>query len=163
MINQYENDFVLWRDLSDKDRGFFIGDEYLPLNDNIACRISVLKSKSGTSGFVNAMLKGVPFYTKRDPQVDFVERYVKTDDAWSDAGGTQQVREWLHDLSIKYSTTIYLMYGDQKVVKTDWKTFLKFWDAFCWSVGYAMLVVDGTNQWVLEVHHEDVISFYSYK
>ena len=36
---------------------------------------------------------------------------------------------------------------------------VRYWDAFAWPVGYAMLAVDHTLQWACCFHHEDVIAF----
>lgn len=157
-IDKYTENFVKWDRLSDKDRNFFIGDEYLPLHENVSERISVLKDISAVKLSEDALVN-TPIKSKDDSTH---EKYNKTENAWGYDVESGKIREWLYKLSIPFSQTVYLLYDNRRIVKTDWKVFITYWDAFSWSVGTALLVIDQTKQWVLEVHHEDVISFYSY-
>jgi len=38
---------------------------------------------------------------------------------------------------------------------------VKHWDIFSWSVGMSLNIVDQTRSWMLEVHHEQIMTFYS--
>lgn len=160
-LDEYESDFVSWNDLSEKDRGFFCDDAYLPLHENIASRIFLLKGTSRPDRFSRMMLRGLPYPLEDTSSKYPIYESIHTEKAWNDEAESVLVRKWLHDLKIPYSTTIYLL--NDKVVRTDWKTFIKYWDAFSWLSSYEMIIVDGTNQWAVKVFHECYIYYYGFE
>jgi hypothetical protein len=87
---------------------------------------------------------------------------LSTSESWRRIQDVQATREWLHQRGVPYSTNIYLVYGEA-IVATEWKILVKYWDAFAWSVGFAMLALNESKSWVCEFHHEDVITFQSYE
>ena len=151
-----------WNDLSEKDKGFFIGDDYLPLSDDVAERISIIKHQEARD-FKKEALLNVPGFSSSTVLSYKSEEWVSLENAWGNKDETQKIREWLHNRGIPYRTTVYLLYDNSVVVKTDWKTLVKFWDAFSWSVGMAMLVVDLSKRWLCEFHHENVLTFYGHE
>ncbi len=44
-------------------------------------------------------------------------------------------------------------------VVTSWKILVKYWDAFAWSVGFAMYAFDTSMNWICEFNHEDTIAY----
>ena len=149
--------FTEWKKLTEKEREFFVGENYLPLHQNIAERIGLLKG-SPARELSKELLRGSPIKDQSSP---CCELSIVTNDAWGDEKETSRIRQWLYDLGIPFSKQVHLIYDHGKIVRTDWKIFVKYWDAFSWSVGLAMLVVDSSKQWVLEVNHEDVINYYA--
>jgi len=160
-IKVYSSEFKNWSALSEEERSFFIGDKYLPLHKNSAERISLMKGKPARN-FINEAFYKLPGYSTAATSEFKEEKSIFIIDVWGDAEKTQKVREWLYHCAIPFSRTVYLLYDHEKVVKTDWKTLLRFWDAFSWSVGIAMVALDTTKQWACEFHHEDLITFYEY-
>jgi hypothetical protein len=79
--------------------------------------------------------------------------------SWNTDEGIQSVRQWLHDCGVPYSTTVYLFYDRAMILAMPWKIVLRYWNAWAWSVGYSMTVVDSTCQWACMFHHENVIQF----
>jgi hypothetical protein len=68
----------------------------------------------------------------------------------------------LFDRGIPFRRTAYLLYEQDQVVQATWRMVVRYWNAFAWSVGYAMMAVDHTLQWACCFHHEDVIVFGSH-
>ena len=85
-----------------------------------------------------------------------------TDESWNTDAGVQTVRQWLYNRSVPYRTTIYCFYDRDQVLCLAWRLLVKYWDAFAWSVGYAMIATDSTCQWACMFHHENVIEFGCY-
>ena len=147
--------------LNERERCFFIGDEYLPLPDNHVAQLILLDRES--SRRVKLFAAAGLF---QDHDGDDLTRFPLVDhkllhDKWNADSDIQDVRQWLHDLGIPYSRDVFLWY-DQSVVFTSWKIVARYWDAFTWSVGMVMHAFDHTLSWVCEFHHEDVISFYTF-
>ena len=160
-IIEYENKFKKWDSLSENERDFFVGDEYLPLPSDIAERISVIKGRLSRE-LSKELLANVPGISSNINPEHFSKEDICLENAWGNTQGTQQVREWLYKKGIPFSRTVYLVYDRGFTVKTDWKTVVKYWDAFAWSVGMAMFAIDSSKQWSCEFNHEDYIHFYRY-
>lgn len=146
-------------ELSERERCFFIGDEYLPLPPGHDAQI--IRLDRDCADLVKSFARGG---LSQDRVGDF-HRFPILDhkllhDKWCSESDIQDVREWLHSLGIPYGQAIFLWYDDI-VVLTTWKLLLRYWDAFAWSVGTAMHAFDHTLRWVCEFHHEDIISFYA--
>ena len=88
------------------------------------------------------------------------EQYLNISESWNSDLEIAQVREWLFQQKIPFDQDIYMLY-DENVIKTKWKVFVKHWDIFSWSVGISLNIVDQTRSWMLEVHHEQIMTFYS--
>ena len=78
-------------------------------------------------------------------------------DKWNLESGIQEVRQWLYSLGMSFSQNIFLLYSD-RIILTSWKILVKYWDAFAWSVGFAMYV-DTSMNWICEFNHEDMITY----
>ncbi|MCC9658798.1 hypothetical protein [Rhodopirellula halodulae] len=85
-----------------------------------------------------------------------------TDESWNTDDGVQSVRQWLHDRDVPYQTTVYMFYDRRMILTMPWRLLVKYWDAFAWSVGYAMVATDSSCQWACMFHHENVIEFGCY-
>jgi hypothetical protein len=159
-IEKLSNSFKSWSELTEDEKDFFCGDEYLPFHKNHEERVSVL-SGSDAREMIKQALFQIPEYKagvisgKRD------EDYILLGDVWGSEERVQDVRQWLYDKGIPFSTIVYLFY-DNQVVKVDWKFLVTYWDALAWNVGMAMVITDLTGKWACEFHHEDVITFYEY-
>ena len=46
-----------------------------------------------------------------------------------------------------------------RIILTSWKILVKYWDAFAWSVGFAMYAFDTSMNWICEFNHEDTIAY----
>lgn len=146
--------------LSERDRSFFVGDEYLPLHQNHDAQIVLLDRKSATrvKSFARAGLsKDCVGDLARFPTLD--RQFLH--DKWNSDAGVKDVRQWLHSLGIPFARVVVLWY-DSAVVLTTWKLLIRYWDAFAWSVGVAMYAFDHTLSWVCEFHHEDIIQYYAF-
>ena len=77
---------------------------------------------------------------------------------FGDEGDRARVRHWLFERGIPYRRTVYLMYP-VGVIETSWRVFVRHWDSFTHSVGFAMIAVDSTLQWAGCFHHEQVFVF----
>lgn len=148
-----------WIELREEDRSFFFfGDEYLPLHPNHAAQIALLDAKSGenvsTWGFA-AIPQGWP----DSNEIKYTaEESLSIADCWNESTRRSEVREWLFGRGVPFRRVVYLLY-EHRVVQTTWKMVVRYWDAFAWSVGYAMVAVDHTLEWACCFHHEDVIVF----
>ncbi|MEM7332474.1 MAG: hypothetical protein AAF490_10295 [Chloroflexota bacterium] len=159
-LADFDTKFKEWSLLTDKERAFFFGDEYLPLPRNHANRISIIKDSLALK-FTKIALDKVPTYSINSDANFKNEMTINLDEVWGKEQKIQDVRNWLFERGIPFSRTIYLLYSDI-VVKTDWKTLVNYWDAFGDSVGVEMLAIDSTKSWLCSFHHENVITFYSY-
>ena len=160
-LGRYADNFSRWNDLSVSERTFFVGDNYLPLPQSHANRIAVLRG-SPAREFIREAIYGLPGYSPAATENFTSEESVHLTDVWNDESRVQEVRQWLHDRRIPYPTQVFLLY-DNLVVVTDWKSVVRYWDAFAWSVGVEMMAVDSTKSWVCSFHHEEVITFRSYR
>lgn len=154
--------FIPWDELKEEQKNRFFFDEELPLPEAHAARISVLHGKAA-SEFIGEALDNVPYpYYWFGNKGDFkhFEKYPLFNVGSEES--IAQVREWLFKTGVPFSTLVYLLYDAPRVVSTEWKILVRYWDAFAWSVGMAMVVVDDTTSWFCEFHHEDVITFKRY-
>jgi len=159
---EYEDQFHSWEHLSVKQREeFFIGEEYLPLPPTHADRIRVLHGAPARE-LIKKALVGFPGYSSTATSKFTREESILLTDVWNDQSKIQQVRDWLHNKGLSYSSLVHLLYDDL-VVATDWKIVVKYWDAFAWRVGIEMLALDSTKSWACSFHHEDAITFSSHK
>jgi hypothetical protein len=149
-----------WDDLPERDRDFFcFGDDYLPLHPNHAAQIALLV-RADADRLIGWAFSAIPAgWPDRTDQRFEREEQLSVRDCWNDAGHRSEVRRWLFDCGIPFNRTVYLMYELGRVVQTTWHQLIRYWDAFAWSVGYAMVVVDHTLDWACCFHHEDVIVF----
>lgn len=150
--------FQPWALLSDEQReDFFTGDEYLPLPATHAERIGVLQGTAARE-FIARALSGVAGYSAAAASKFAKNESISLSEVWGDPQKIQEIREWLYERGLKYSTPVYLLYDDV-VVATEWKIVITYWDAFAWSVGVEMLAIDASRSWACSFHHEDVITF----
>jgi hypothetical protein len=152
-----------WSDLPERERAFFsFGDDYLPLHPNHAAQLRLLipadAQRLATWAF-SALPAGWPDRT--DQRFEH-EQQRSVSECWRDAGRRAEVRRWLFNLGIPFRRTVYLLYERDVVVQTTWRMVVRYWDAFAWSVGYAMVAVDHSLQWACCFHHEDIIVFGSH-
>ena len=151
-----------WDTLTDWERSFFIGDDYLPLHPNHAEQIRLLEHDDAfrvDNWFSSNYPAGWPEHSQfRYPH----EESISLDGCWDDGAGSARVRDWLFGRGIPFGRTVYLLYERDRVVAATWRMVVRYWDAFATSVGYAMLAFDHTRQWTGCFHHEDVIVFGSY-
>jgi hypothetical protein len=153
-----------WDELADHERGFFcFQDEYLPLHPNHAAQIGLLSHADATRVWSWAFETLPPRWPDCIEQpFAYIERcYVI--DSWNDAGRRGAVRRWLFQRGVPFKRVVYLLYDRDQVVQTTWRMVVRYWDAFAWAVGYAMVAVDHTRQWACCVHHEDVFVFGSHR
>jgi hypothetical protein len=151
-----------WPELSEKDRDFFCDDDYLPLSPNHAAQIALLAPGDNVrlaSWALDALPPGWPDGAE---QRFASEELLRIHECWNDPAGGDKVRRWLFDRGIPFRRTVYLIYAQDRVVQTTWRMVVRYWDAFAWSVGYAMVAVDHTLEWACYFHHEDVIVFGSH-
>lgn len=160
-VNEYSERFRNWSELSERQKGFFCGNEYLPLPSAHSERIALLNGKLARD-FIQRALSQIPEYKGASPLSSRIESMVELHDVWGTPERTQSVRQWLYDRGVPFRTTVYLLY-DYEVVRTDWRCLVRYWDALAWSVGMAMVATDLSGRWACEFHHEDVITFYEYK
>lgn len=158
-LDDFAPHFKTWDELSEEERWFFVGDEYLPLDKSHAERITVLQSSEARE-LTRRLLHRVPGYSSAS-SVFTHEESIHLEDVWNDKTRIQEVRDWLYRRGVPYSRRIYLLY-DNLVVATDWKILVRYWDAFAWSVGVEMIALDSTKSWVCSFDHEQVITFRSY-
>lgn len=159
-VTRYMSLFRKWNSLSEAERDFFVGDEYLPLDESHAERIEVLLGKEAR-GFIKEALCKAPGYSYAATSTCVQEKSIALADVWNDQIGIQGVRDWLHQTGVPLSSRVFLLY-DTAVVSTDWEIVVAYWDAFAWSVGVEMIALDESKSWVCSFHHEDVITFRSY-
>jgi hypothetical protein len=149
--------------LPDSDRNFFsFADEYLPLHPNHAAQISLLTPADAGRLAAWAYSAIPPGWPDRTEQRFEREEQLRVSGCWDDTNRSAEVRRWLFDRGIPLSRTVYLLYRRDQVVQVTWRMVVRYWDAFAWSVGYAMVAVDHTLQWACCFHHEEVIVFGSH-
>ena len=159
-LARYAQHFKRWDRLSEAERDFFVGDEYLPLNSAHAERIEILQGHEARE-FIREALHKVPGYSPTATSAFVQEKHITIIDVWNDKAKIQEVRDWLYHTGVPFSRRVFLLY-DNRVVSTDWKIVVKYWDALAWNVGVEMLALDESKTWVCSFHHEDVITFRSY-
>jgi hypothetical protein len=152
-----------WPELPERDRSFFsFADDYLPLHPHHAAQITLLDPADAgrvTDWAFAAIPPGWPDLTDQRFEHEH-QRSVRG--CWDDAGRRAEVRRWLADRGVPFRRTAYLLYAPHRVVQATWRMVVRYWDAFAWSVGYAMVAVDHTLQWACCFHHEDMIVFGSH-
>lgn len=150
-------EFTEWDSLTEQQRAFFFGDDYLPLPPSHAVRISRLHGIRAVE-FIRLALYQLPKYSPAALS-DFKQKQVMLlEDVWGDQTKISEVREWLYQTGVPFSTQVFLL-RHEEVIATDWKTLVKYWDAFARSVGVEMLIVDQTKSWICTFHHEQVLTF----
>ncbi len=159
-MNIEEYEFKSWDILNENEKSFLLEEDIKLFHSNHIQRISILERKYRDKFAKNALDKLPSFSKSTTAKFSSIETF-NLYDVWGDNEETAKVSKWLHNRGIPYSTTVYLLYSNV-VVKTDWKTVVKYWDAFAWSVGVHMLALDLSKNWVCEFHHEDTIVFYSH-
>lgn len=159
-LKDYFEEFTAWDLLTEQQRSFFWGEDYLPLPPSHAARISRLHGIRAVE-FIRLALYQLPNYSLA-ALTDFKHKQVVLlEDVWGDQTKIAEVRDWLYQTSVPFSTQVFLL-RHEEVIATDWKTLVLYWDAFAWSVGVEMLVVDQTKSWLCTFHHEQVITFMRY-
>ena len=149
-----------WEDLTEADRGFFcFAEDYLPLHPNHAAQIGLLAPVDAARVSAWAFSAIPPGWPDRTDQRFEHEEQLVVRDCWDEASRRDEVRRWLFERGIPFHRVVYLLYESERVVQATWKMVVRYWDAFSWSVGYAMVAVDHTLQWACCFHHEDVILF----
>ncbi len=151
-LTDYENKFKSWTSFKDLPFGLsFLDDEY-EIENYLAERTTFLKGFEATE-FSRLFFKEMPKSFK-------YEKFLNIVDGWDSEQDIANIREWLFELKIPFDQDIYMLY-DENVIKTKWKVFVKHWDVFSWLVGFSLNIVDRTRSWMLEVHHDQVMNFYS--
>ncbi|MBL8792864.1 MAG: hypothetical protein JNM56_03070 [Planctomycetia bacterium] len=153
-----------WEQLSEYDRCFFCGDHYLPLHPHHAAQIRLLNGDDARrlSSWVWSI---IPPGWPDQPECNFEHEAVLNimGRSWGDEATQVAVRRWLYERGIPFRRTVYLLYEPHRVVQTTWRMVVRYWDAFAWSVGFAMVAVDHTLRWAVCFHHEDVFVFGSHQ
>lgn len=128
----------------------FLLEDEVKLEHYFSTRISYLKGIQANefSCFINRAR------SSKFPQ----QQFLNISESWDSDVEIGKVRHWLFERKIAFDQEIYLIYYEL-VVKTQWKVFVKHWDIFSWSVGVSLYIIDSTQSWELEVHHEDSMTF----
>jgi hypothetical protein len=159
-LSDYDGDFVSWEQSLEYQRRLFL-DEELPIHPNHAERIRVLKGRRSRE-LRWLFLQSLPARQISTDSFGFRhEEHICLHDVWGNLEKIQQVKDWLYQRGIPFTTQVYLVYDDEYglVVKTDWKTIVIYWDNFAWDVGYQLFILDATRTWLCRFHHEDIIIF----
>lgn len=149
-----------WDELANNQRRFFqFRDDYLPLPPTHAAEIRLLDRADAARVADWAFRAVVP-----DGWLHFgggfpFESRLMIGDSWNDGTARREVRAWLYARGVPFSELVYLVYERDEVVEVPWKSVVRYWDAFAWSVGVAMIAVDASAAWACGFHHEDVIVF----
>lgn len=151
-LSDYENKFKSWTRYQELPLGLSFLDDEFEIETYLAERTTFLKGFEATE-FSRLFFKEIPKLFK-------YQQFLNIVDGWDSEQDIAKVRAWLFQLKIPFDQDIYMLY-DENVIKTKWKVFVKYWDIFSWSVGFSLNIVDQTRSWMLEVHHERVINFYS--
>ena len=151
-LTNYENKFQNWQSYTELPFGLDFLTHEFEIEKYLAERTAFLKGFEATE-FSRLFFKEMPKPFK-------YEKFLNIVDSWNSNYEIAGVRVWLFELKIPFDQDIYMLYDDV-VLKTKWKVFVKHWDIFSWSVGFSLNIVDQTRSWMLEVHHERVINFYS--
>ena len=151
-LTNYEKKFKSWQCFAELPFGLdFLTDEF-EIEKYLAERTAFLKGFEATE-FSRLFFKEMPKTFK-------YEKFLNIVNSWNSNHEIAEVRVWLFELKIPFDQDIYMLY-DEVVLKTKWKVFVKHWDIFSWSVGFSLNIVDQTRSWMLVVHHESVLNFYS--
>lgn len=152
-----------WDALPEHERGFFyFDDDYLPRHPNHAAQIGLLVP-TDANRVIEWAFSAIPYgWPDRTEHRFEQEAQLGIRDSWTDAARRAEVRRWLFERGIPFRRVVYLLYEHGRVVQASWRMVVRYWDAFAWSVGYAMVAVDHTLQWACCFHHEDVIVFGSH-
>lgn len=151
-LTDYENRFKSWQNYDELPFSLFILVDELELKQYLSQRVAFLKGFEAAE-FTRLIHKEIPKLFKNEECFNISE-------SWNSDIKIAQVRKWLFQRKIPFDQDIYMLYGEN-VIKTKWKVFVKHWNIFSWSVGISLNIVDQTRSWLLEVHHEDVLTFYS--
>ncbi len=148
-----------WPDLSERDRSFFCGDHYLPLPASHAGQIALVLPPDNSRLAAWAFSGIPPGWPDRRGAGFEHQALLNVADCWDDTARRADVTRWLFNHGIPFRQTVYLVYERDRVVQTTWRMVVRYWDAFAWQVGYAMLAVDHTLQWACCFHHEEMFVF----
>ncbi len=151
-LTDYENNFKSWKTYKELLMGLSFLDRESELEKYLSHSTTYLNGFEATE-FARLMYKGMPKSFKSNFFIDISE-------SWNSDFEIARVREWLFQRRLSFDQTIYMLY-DENIIKTKWKVFVKYWDIFSWSVGMSLIILSPTRNWMLEVHHERVINFYS--
>lgn len=156
-LQDYLKEFTAWDMLSERQSSFFCGDDDLPLPPSHAARIARLHGIRAVE-FIRLALYQTP-NNSSDASTHFKHKQIMLlEDVWRDQTKIAAVRDWLYQTGVPFSTQVFLL-RHEEVIAMDWKILVRYWDAFAWSVGVEMLVVDQTQSWLCAFHHEQVITF----
>jgi hypothetical protein len=148
-----------WATLQESERGFFsFEDDDLPLHPDDAAQIALLDPIDAAKVYSWASATVPPGWPDAGRPFDDETR-LNVQDCWNDEGRRDAVRRWLANRGVPSGSTVYLLYDPTRIVETTWQMVVRYWDAFAWSVGFAMVVVDPTLRWACCFHHEEVITF----
>lgn len=147
-----------WEALSDRERGFFVEWDYFPLPPNHTDQMRLLTPDSAEA-VSRWVWSSIPKLWPERARHFRCDEHLRTDDCWNAQEKSAAVRQWLFDRGVPFRRRVYLLYEPDEVVLTTWKMVVRYWDAFGWSVGYQMVVVDHSLQWACCFHHEDLIVF----
>ncbi len=153
-LTDYESKFKRWENYAELPSGLFFLIDEPALETYLSKRTCFLKGFEATE-FIRLISKEIPKSFVYEVALDISE-------SWNSDIEIAKVREWLFQCKIPFDQNIYMLY-DEHVIKTKWKVFVRHWDIFSWSVGVNLDVIDHTRSWRLEVHHENVLTFYSMK
>ncbi len=143
-------------ELTERERGFFVGDEYLPLSPNHCERIKLLSRVDALRIWDWMPLRHRNFWPSPKPTFTHQDSLLLKWDRDEDP----EVRDWLWGRGIPFGREIFILHDDRRtVIQTDWKMLVRYWDAFSWSVGVEALVIDRSLTWCCHLHHESVLIF----
>lgn len=149
-----------WDESPEHDRSFFcFDDESLPLRPAHAAQIGLIKGADAERLSAWAFSSIPPGWPDRTDGRFAHQEQLSVQDCWEDPVRQREVRTWLFERRVPFRRIVYLIYDRNIVVETNWKMVVRYWNAFAWSVGYAMFAVDHTLNWACCFHHEDLFVF----
>ena len=143
-------------ELSEKERAFFVGDHYLPLDASHCERIRLLAREDALKLWSWMPFKHRVFGASGNSLFNDIDS-IRLE--WN-ADEDPEVRDWLFKRGIPFAREVFILHHDRRtVIRTDWKMLVRYWDAFSWSVGVEALVIDRSVSWCCRLHHESVLVF----
>jgi hypothetical protein len=77
----------------------------------------------------------------------------------SAAGDPSRIRDWLNALPVERDAVVLASWDVETAVATDWETFVKHWDDFCYAGSDDVTFWSPTATWYLCYDHEEVFRF----
>lgn len=71
----------------------------------------------------------------------------------------KQTKQWLQSLDIDSNQTIFVSWGSENAVVTEWRIFSTFWTDFCYPASDDVVVWPPSERWVLAYYHFEEFSF----